>query len=180
MAIGHLSLLGCSLAAVGIAVRRGVGLLRIAKWAAMSALVGTTLLLWMGTFSVPGTWLEFSISTMDRVDSSLYVVENVGAVVGFSAVNWDGTWSKVKPASFGPFQIDKISSGIGAYFSVKSWVPASVLTACILTHFAIRSRRRRVHPDTACPTCGYDLRATPDRCPECGRVPADLVPAKPS
>jgi hypothetical protein len=41
---------------------------------------------------------------------------------------------------------------------------------CLAASRAVRPRRRL---SGYCSVCGYDLRATPDRCPECGAFPSE-------
>jgi hypothetical protein len=49
-------------------------------------------------------------------------------------------------------------------------LPALTLTSLLLIVTHVRRRRRRQR-QALCPACGYDLRATPNCCPECGPSP---------
>ncbi len=63
---------------------------------------------------------------------------------------------------------------------VPLWCP--VLLTALLPAAATRRRWRRGRRRSAgrCVACGYDLRHTPGRCPECGAMPVGQIPRSPS
>jgi hypothetical protein len=76
-------------------------------------------------------------------------------------------------------ELDALFFGFGVFLdrdcgevAVPHW--ALVLALCLCSTWIGRAGHRRHPPQGLCPGCGYDLRATPGRCPECGlkRPPA--------
>ncbi len=57
---------------------------------------------------------------------------------------------------------------------IPYWFPTLLFTLPPLLWMAVVRRRRNLKKTGLCPTCGYDLRATPDRCPECGMTSIKL------
>jgi hypothetical protein len=70
-------------------------------------------------------------------------------------------------AGFGYWQTVHMGEDVRA-LTIPHWTVA--LLAAVWTIIALRRRAQRTgrHRHGLCVRCGYDLRATPDRCPECG------------
>jgi hypothetical protein len=85
----------------------------------------------------------------------------------------DGTPGAFTFAGFG-----YVDDRTGTISQWTMYVPCWFLAVLLISVLAVVSsplrypRRRRWAQQDRCVSCGYDLRATPDRRPECGAVPA--------
>jgi hypothetical protein len=76
-----------------------------------------------------------------------------------------------------PVSMSYVAAAPGYRLAFPHWsiVMATSLLPAARLRSMLRAFRRRQRLPGLCPTCGYDLRATPDRCPECGTA-ADAPP----
>lgn len=135
------------------------GQVRLAAWGDSSKATSYRISCYHGTLS---------LTLMSTVRSFGYPVFSSWDPFGFHYGRW--VCGPQPPNS------DCIEGPPGNYseYSVAiSWLAISllVLPACILLRIFNKSIARRRLSGSLCPICRYDLRATPDRCPECGKIP---------
>jgi hypothetical protein len=110
-----------------------------------------------GSVPIGGIWSDGSISS-DRT-------------LGFATFTASGPAIAFRSPAGGFASCSLMASGVG----VPLWFLLCLTAAPPAVAAARHLRRRRIAARARsglCPSCGYDLRASPDRCPECGSVPA--------
>jgi hypothetical protein len=86
----------------------------------------------------------------------------------------DPPWFNVLGLAFCNAPATRGRSDSRIYLMIPGWaslLATAALPGLYLARTAKTRRRRRIRNEGRCLICGYDLRGTPERCPECGTVP---------
>jgi hypothetical protein len=104
-----------------------------------------------GSAPTASHWLTHIDNTDD--DDLLWVGQATSRGLGFS-------WGR----------LDWGSKRFGRFIGVPIWLVSVLLAYLPALDAWITLRRAKPQRGSFCHSCGYDPRATPDRCPECGTV----------
>jgi hypothetical protein len=128
----------------------------------MFARLGGRLVLARGVFDGPGWGREAGARATDRNAAHLLAW---GIVYGDNepATDFDHAGLLFIRAATEPFDPARW------FLAVPDWMLILAFSV-VPTGWAISRGLRRRDRSGRCATCGYDLRATPDRCPECGSL----------
>ena len=145
------------------------------RWMLASAAIicltalAAVLVLWRISYRFPPNRAGGDVLNISDTDPRWWVISNRGQV---TLCRQDGRdWGKEFPGfDAGGFKYGGLRGPNGSLYNaaVPHWFVAGLMLPIPLTWAISTTRRRQRRATGLCLSCGYDLRATPGRCPECG------------
>ena len=150
-----------------------------------SALLAGVLLVWCGSYRPElSRWAHRRLDAGEQlVHGRTYLGSSDGKVTVVRVRKCSGGWNRGSAAggglgvSWDSWPVHTRSER-GIYYRIDTvnvsyaWLALPLVAANVIVWW----RRRRARAAVGmCQVCGYDLRATPDRCPECGSVAGSAV-----